>query len=227
MAPQMNYSYFRSSIGRKQIVAVTGLLLIGYLIIHLAGNLALFLGPEFFNGYAEFLSGLRPGITLIEFALFLVFVTHIYFTTTLVLENIRARSSGYAVKRNQGERSWATRLMPYSGTFLLAFVIWHIYDFTLVDKMGPRSFMDGQSFGLYGIVYNSFVNPMHSTLYIIAMACLGLHLWHGVESFMQTFGWNDAKRVYTVRTISQWFAATMTLGFSSIPVYVMLHYYLN
>lgn len=223
----MNWSYYKSSIGRKQIVAVTGLLLIGYLIIHLAGNLLLFAGPTLFNKYADTLGGLRPAITFVEIGLFLVFVIHIYVTATLVLENIRARSSDYAVKRNQGERSWATRLMPYSGTFLLAFVIWHVCDFTLTDKHGGRSFIGDQSYGLYGIVYNSFTNPMHSTLYIIAMACLGLHLWHGVESFMQTFGWNNAQRVYTVRTVSQWFAVGMTLGFSSIPVYVMLHYYLN
>ena len=219
--------YLKSSIGRKQIVAVTGLLLIGYLIIHLAGNFLLYFGPELFNKYAETLGSLRPGLTFIEIGLLLVFISHIYVTSTLVLENIRARSTDYTVKRNQGERSWATRLMPFTGTFLLAFVIWHIYDFSLVDKHGVRSFMYGKSYGLYGIVYNSFVNPMHSTMYIIAMFCLGFHLWHGVESFMQTFGWNDAKRMYTVRTISQWFAAAMTLGFSSIPVYIMLHYYLN
>ena len=223
----MNWSYYKSSVGRKQIVAVTGLLLIGYLIIHLAGNLLLYLGHELFNSYAETLSGFRPAITFVELGLFLVFVIHIYVTATLVLENIRARSTDYAVKRNQGERSWATRLMPYTGTFLLAFVVWHIFDFTLIDKHGARSFIGGQSYGLYGVVYNSFTNPMHSTLYIIAMMCLGFHLWHGVESCMQTFGCNDAKRAYTVRTISQWFAVGMTLGFSSIPVYVMLHYYLN
>ena len=182
-------SYCHSSIGRKQIVAITGLALILFLIGHLAGNLILFLGPEAYNAYAKKLAGLRPGLYAVEFALLWVFVIHIWVTALLVLENIRARQglSRYAQSRAVGERSWATRLMPYTGTYLLAFVIWHLVDFTFADHHGPRSFVlvtdstgsltniYSKSLGLYGVVWNSFADPIHSVLYIIAMMALGLH----------------------------------------------------
>ncbi|HLF17836.1 MAG TPA: succinate dehydrogenase cytochrome b subunit [Candidatus Omnitrophota bacterium] len=219
-------AYLKSSIGRKQIVAVTGLLLIGYLIAHLAGNLLIYLGPEAFNHYAEKLAGLRPGLYAVEFGLLGVFLIHMLFTATLVLDNIRSRPVDYKMKTAQGERSWATRLMPYTGTAILLFVIWHLLDFTFTDKFGPRSILsDGQSYGLYGVVYNAFTDPFHSTLYIIAMLAIGLHLSHGVESFLQTFGLNNAQHAITVKEISYWFAIIITTGYSSIPIYVMIHYY--
>ena len=117
--------------------------------------------------------------------------------------------------------------MPYTGFVILAFVIWHILDFTFVDQGGPRSLINGESLGLYGIVYNSFTDPFHSLLYIIAMLAVGLHLSHGVESFLQTFGFNNDVRAQTVKTFSHWFAILITAGYSSIPVYVMIHYHLN
>jgi len=219
--------YFASSIGRKQVVAVTGLILIGFLIGHLAGNLIIFLGPLAFNAYAEKLSHLRPGLYIVEFGLLGIFIVHIYMTATLILDNIKARGSGYRVKQTQGERSWAARLMPYTALAILAFVVWHLLDFTFVDKTGPRSMIGAQSLGLYGIVYNSFTDPFHSTLYIIAMAAIGLHLCHGVESCLQTFGFNNDSNMRTVRTFSQWFAIVISVGFSAIPVYVMIHYHIH
>jgi succinate dehydrogenase / fumarate reductase cytochrome b subunit len=216
--------YLASSIGRKQIVAVTGLALILFLIGHLAGNLILFLGPEAFNAYAEKLAHLRPGLYVVEIGLLAIFLVHVYMTATLVLDNIKARGAGYRVKQTQGERSWAARLMPYTALAILAFVVWHLLDFTFVDKTGPRSMINGESLGLYGIVYNSFSDPFHSTLYIIAMVGVGLHLCHGVESCLQTFGLNNDASMKAVRSFSQWFAIAVSVGFSAIPVYVMIHY---
>jgi succinate dehydrogenase / fumarate reductase, cytochrome b subunit len=220
-------SYLSSSIGRKQTVAVTGLLLIGYLIAHLAGNLLIFFGPGVFNAYAEKLAGLRPGLYLIEIALLAVFLMHISVTALLVHDNIRSRPVDYKIKGHKGDRSWAARLMPYTGTLILVFVVWHIYDFTLVDKEGARSMINGQSYGLYGIVYNSFTDPLHATLYIIAMISIGLHLYHGVESFLQTFGLKSEQKARGIESFSYWFAYVMTAGFCSVPIYVMVHYSLH
>src|SRR5437868_2744430 len=133
-------SYLNSSIGRKQIVAVTGLLLIIYVIAHLAGNLFIYVGPDMFNGYAKGLANLRPALTVLEIGLLATFVVHMYVTALLVLENINARQR-YAVSKPKGEQSITSRLMAYTGTIILAFVIWHILDFTLVDHEGPRSFI--------------------------------------------------------------------------------------
>jgi succinate dehydrogenase / fumarate reductase, cytochrome b subunit len=215
-------SYLSSSIGRKQIVAFTGLLLIVYVIIHLAGNLFIYAGPNVFNGYAKKLAGLRPALNLLEAGLLLIFVVHLYVTALLVLENINARSR-YVIEKTKGNRSLASRLMPYTGTVILVFVIWHILDFTLTDHHGPRSVINGQSLGLYGVVFNSFANPLHSLLYILAVIAVGLHLDHGVQSFCQTFGLNHPIYMPMINQISRWFAVVITLGYCSIPIYVLLN----
>ena len=215
--------YLNSSIGRKQIVATTGLLLILFVIGHLAGNLLIYLGPDAFNGYAKKLEHLRPGLYFIETGLLFIFVIHMYFTALLVLENIQARSVNYAQYRPRGQRSLATRLMSVSGVFILCFIIWHLMDFTFADKTGPRSVLaDGKSYALYGVVYNSFTDPIHGLLYIIAMMCLGLHLSHGVQSFAQTFGFSSPQYTPAIKKISNWFALVMALGYSSIPIYIFL-----
>ncbi len=222
----MTYSFskgIKSSIGKKQIVATTGLALILFVIGHLAGNLIIYLGPEAFNKYAAKLAGLRPWLYIIESGLLAVFVIHMWFTALIVIENRMARPIGYAVSKSVGKRALDTRLMPYTGTIILAFVIWHLIDFTFVDKEGPLSVLvDGRSYGLYGVVYNAFSDPMHSILYIIAMAALGFHLSHAMHSFIQTFGFSHPRYTLMIRKASNIMAALITLAFSSIPVYVLV-----
>ncbi len=215
--------YFKSSIGKKQVVATTGLLLILFVTGHLIGNLIMFAGPQAYNHYSHFLVSLRPFLYLIEFGLFLIFVIHIFFTYLVVLENIQARGTSYSIYRAVGERSFATRIMPYTGTFLFLFIIWHIFDFTLSDREGLRAIMsDGANLGLYGVVYNSFRNPLHSLGYILAMGCLGFHLSHGIQSSFQTYGFNHPKYTPLVEKLSNFIGLLFAFGFSSIPVYVML-----
>lgn len=214
--------YFNSSIGKKQIVALTGLALILFVIGHLAGNLFIYGGPQVFNDYAKKMASLRPALYVVEIALLIIFVIHLYVTALLVWENIQARGKGYAVYKPVGKRSWAARLMPCTGAVVLAFVIWHLLDFTFVDHNGPRSFMpDGMHLGLYAIVYHSFSNPLHSFLYIAAMVAVGLHLAHGIQSFFQTFGWNDPRYTCVIKKISNGVGTLIALAYSSIPVYVL------
>ena len=213
-------SYFQSSIGRKQIVAVTGLLLIGFVIMHLAGNLFIFGGPEAFNGYAKKLASLRPALNYLEAALAAIFVVHLYVTALLVFENFNARGQRYAVQKSKAQKTWVARLMPYTGTAVFAFVIWHLLDFTFADHEGPRRILCGKDFGLYGIVYNSFKDPLHSLLYILAMIAVGMHLSHGVQSFCQTFGINHPRYTPIILKFSFWFSVLITLGYSSIPIFV-------
>ena len=115
--------------------------------------------------------------------------------------------------------------MPYTGTFLFAFIIWHLFDFTFSDHEGPRSVMPtGVGLGLYGVVYNAFSNPWHSLFYIAAMGCLGFHLGHGIQSFFQTFGVNDSRWTPRIQKLSNLLGLLVAFGFSSIPVFVMLHH---
>ena len=211
-----------SSITKKQIIALTGLLLIVFIIGHLAGNLFIYGGPEAFNGYAEKLEKLRPVLNIMEYALLFVFVIHILLTVLVVIENIKARGGlkRYAVDKSVGDRSWATRLMPYTGTYILLFIVWHLFDFTFADHNGVRSYIAGKSYGLYGVVVNSFVDPLHSVLYVIAMCFLGLHLSHGTESLVQTFGFNHPRYTPAILKLSRCFALLIVIAYSSIPLYV-------
>ena len=208
-----------SSIAKKQIVAVTGLMLVLFVISHLAGNLFIYAGPQALNSYSHKLHSLGPLLLAVRLALLAVVLTHILVTYFLVLENIKARGP----KRYQVDApplSWSQRLMPYSGTYLFLYIIWHILDFTLIDHHGPRSFINGHSYGLYGVVVNAFADPLHAMLYVIAMCFLGLHLAHGVESFIQTLGFKHARWAKGLKTFSEFFALAMIVGYSSIPVYV-------
>ncbi len=213
---------FNSSITKKQIVAVTGLLLILFVIFHLAGNLFIFGGPAAFNGYVEKMEDLGVLKTIAEWGLFFIFGIHMLTTAFLVVENIQARGvKRYVVDNSRGPRSLVTRLMPYSGSYLFLYLIWHLIDFSWANQHGLRSMIHGISYGLYGVVVNAFLDPLHSLLYVIAMCFLGLHLSHGILSFIQTFGFNDSRFTPGAKKFSRFFAFTMTLGYSSIPLYVL------
>ncbi len=210
------------SITKKQLVATTGLALILFLIVHLAGNLLIYLGADFYNGYAHHLKSLGKFLWVPRIILLSIFATHVLVTALLVIENGKARGiTRYAVDQPRGNRSWATRFMPYTGTYLLLFVVYHILDFTAIDSEGPRGMIGGVSKGVYGVVVNSFADPMHSILYILAMCFLGMHLVHGVQSFVQTFGFRNNRTFERVQMFSRLFALAITAGFCSIPIYVL------
>ncbi|MBF0489020.1 MAG: succinate dehydrogenase cytochrome b subunit [Candidatus Omnitrophica bacterium] len=211
------------SITKKQTVAITGLMLISFVLVHLAGNLFIFDGPKPFNEYAEHLERFGIFKKIAEWALFLVFLIHIERVTSLVVQNIRAAGGlkRYAVDNSRGPRSLATRLMPFTGTFLFLYLICHLYDFAWANDQGIRSMINGKSLGLYGLVVNSFKNPIHCWLYVVAMYCLCLHLTHGVESFFQTFGIQDSRFTLLVRKLSRVFALMIMIAYSSIPLYVL------
>lgn len=218
------HGFLSSSVGRKQFVAATGLCLILFVVVHLAGNLLLFAGPDVFNAYAHKLASLRPALFVVEAGLLVIFVSHLAVTVLLVVENSKARGkTRYDVQRSQGERSLATRLMPWTGGIILAFVIWHLLDFTFTDPDGPRGVMPNEVHrGLYGVVFNSFLNPLNSLFYIVAMVAVGLHLSHGVQSFVQTFGFSGLAPSPKLKVACQGFGLLVGLVYSCIPIYVMV-----
>ena len=218
------HGFLSSSVGRKQYVAATGLCLILFVVAHLAGNLLLFAGPDLFNAYAHKLASLRPAFYVVDAGLFVIFVSHLAVTGILVTENIKARGQvRYEVQKSQGDRSLATRLMPWTGGVILAFVIWHLLDFTFSDHDGPRGMMpNGEHMELYGVVFNAFVQPWHSLLYIAAMVAVGLHLSHGMQSFVQTFGFTWLGTSQRVKITCQGIGLLVGLVYSCIPIYVMV-----
>lgn len=211
-----------SSIGRKKFVALTGLLLIGFLVGHLAGNLLIFLGPEPFNNYAHKLAGLRPGLFVVEFGLLAVFIGHIVVTMQLAAENRKARGGSYGVPAKAGARSFSNRVMPYSGGLIFFFVVLHLLDFTF-KLFGYPSTIEGfeGDFELYGVVYNSFSNWVHSYLYVMAMICLGFHLTHAIQSVLRSFGWYDHKLMPVFMRASVIIGIVMAASYSAIPIAVL------
>ncbi len=215
--------FLYSSIAKKQTVAVTGLLLVLFIIAHLTGNLFIYAGPQVFNSYAHRLHAFGALLWLARSALLIIFMVHITFICLLVIENFKARGGykRYAVDRTVGERSLAERIMPWTGLYIFIFVIYHILDFACANPQGPRSFIHAKSYGIYGVVFNSFSHPVYGLLYIMFLSFLGLHLCHGVQSLVQTGGFRP-KWAPVIKTSSDYFALLMVVGFSSIPIYVYL-----
>ncbi|MGE4170559.1 MAG: succinate dehydrogenase cytochrome b subunit [Candidatus Margulisiibacteriota bacterium] len=214
--------YLASSIGKKQVVAVSGLMLILFLIMHLAGNLLIFRGPDVFNAYSEKLHSLGPVLFVIELSLTAVFLIHICFTAMVVVENRRARAKNYAVNNNPVvKRSLPTRLMPYTGAILIVYLISHLIDFTFTEPSGAMAMVHDRFLGLYGLVFNSFLSPIRVVWYWIAMAAIGFHLAHAIQSVVQTFGFNHPRYTPVIQKISLILGIVIALAFSSIPFYVL------
>lgn len=215
--------YLSSSIGKKQIIAASGFLLIVYVVLHLIGNLLIFAGPDAFNGYTEKLHSLGLVLRLIEFGLASVFVIHIGFTAKVVMENRWARSERYNVSDASETRSFAAKMMAYSGSLILLFLFFHLADFTFADPYSQASEIRDINFGLYGLVYNSFLNPVRSIFYILVMVAVGLHVSHSAQSLVQTFGLMPAKYKPLIRRCGIGLGIVVAVLFSSIPIYIMIH----
>ncbi len=206
------------------IVAVTGLILLAFIIGHLLGNLQIFLGPEWINSYAEHLRQLGPLLWLIRAFLLLSVVLHILYTIRLALDNRRARPVRYARKEHV-KATFASRYMWLSGLVVLAFIVYHLAHFTvrvadprfLLLKADPLNRYDVYSMMVYG-----FQNVIVSTFYIIAMFLLTLHLTHGASSFFQSLGLNDKNLTPKLARAGRIFAWLIFLGYTAIPVAVLL-----
>lgn len=216
--------FYRSSVGKKFIVALTGVVLIAFIVGHLLGNLQIFLGPDWINSYAEHLRGLGPFLWVIRAVLLLTVLLHIFYTISLALENRRARPAGYKKKKNI-KATFASRSMAMSGLILLAFIIYHLAHFTvrvtdprfLLLKADPLNRSDVYSMMVYG-----FQNYFVSGFYVLGMFLLALHLSHGTSSFFQSLGLNDKKLTPKLAAAGRIFAWLIFVGYTSIPVAVLL-----
>jgi len=213
-----------SSIGRKMIVAVTGVILMLFVVGHLLGNLQIFLGPDWINGYAQHLRDLGPLLWLIRGFLLLTVILHIYFTIRLALENRRARPAGY-VESEPVKATFASRHMVVSGFVVLAFIVFHLLHFTgrrfdphfPLLKNDPLNHYDVFSMMVYG-----FQNPYVSGFYLIGLFLLTLHLTHGASSFFQSLGVNNRQWTPALARGARIFAWLLFIGYASIPVAVLL-----
>jgi len=204
---------FASSVGKKLMMAVTGLFFCVFLVLHLAGNLTLFMGKDVFNSYAEHLHSLGPILILAEWGLLIFAVIHISTGLLLFYQNFKARPERYAVNKRAGGRTLGSATMPYTGVILLLFVIYHLFDFHFVDKTHTTIFQ---------IVSNVFAQPSYVLIYTFAMIIAAVHVSHGFWSAFQTLGANHPKYTPFLRGLSLVFSLIVGFGFGFIPVYVSL-----
>jgi succinate dehydrogenase / fumarate reductase cytochrome b subunit len=233
---------FCSTIGRKILMAVTGVILIGFVIGHLVGNLQVFSGPDKLNGYAHFLQSLGPTLWVARIGLLIAVAIHVWAATVLTLENHAARNVKYSVKHTI-RATLASRMMRWSGYVVLAFIFYHLAHFTLgfaqassfKTALAPYT-MKGeyhvlgfpvvsagtQVLDVYSMVILGFKNVVVSLFYVIAVGLLSVHLLHGTDSMFQTLGWRSSRWSPALRKICITFALLYFLGNLAIPGAVLL-----
>ena len=218
-----NAGLFSSSLGKKYLMAITGLFLCSFLIIHFLGNIALFTNPVQFNEYTRFMSS-NPIIRVMEIVLVLGFLTHIIDAIILTRANKKAQPVKYAMNKNKS--SWYSRNMGLTGTIILVFLILHLQSFWYEYKFG-EVLMTIDSNGdeikdMFTIVKTAFSQWWYSAIYILAMILLGSHLNHGFQSAFQSIGLRHKKYTPTIKMLGTGFSISITLGFISFPVYFFI-----
>ncbi len=217
--------FWNSSIGKKLIVAVTGIILVGFLLAHMAGNLLVFQGRGALNDYAEFLHTFLHGWGIWAFRAVLLgsFILHIAATIALVRENRAARPQRYA-HENTVRASFSSRVMIWTGLTVLAFVIFHILHFTVRidgDLANMKDPMNPDRHDVYGMVIKGFQNPIVVLFYIVSVSFLCSHLSHGIGSIFQTLGLQTVKTRAALGRLGMAVSVILWLGFLSIPVLVI------
>ncbi len=214
-------SLTETTIAKKAIIAITGVILVGFVVIHMLGNLQVYLGPEVLNEYSAFLKSKPLVLWGARMVLLVSVVTHIGLTLMLANRNGRARKVGYAKHSSATDsilERYASRTMVWSGPILLFFIVYHILHLTI-------GFTPGYAFSetdVYSNLVQGFQNAYISIVYIVAMLALGMHLYHGVFSVFQTLGVQHKGVRCWSRTLAFGLALFIPLGYASIPVSVIL-----
>lgn len=211
---------FTSSIGKKILMALTGFFLIIYLIVHAAINALIFYndGGEIFNRVAYFMLH-NYFIRFLEIGLFAVFVLHIIQGLLLWKQNRASRKIDYEKKRFPKEIKWYSRYMGWLGTFILLFLVMHLYQFWGHTK--DELYFHGPVINLYEQMKEIFTNPVWFTLYMIGLASLLFHLLQGFQSAFQTFGINNRRWIYIIKGIGVVYSFVICILFALMPIAFM------
>lgn len=211
--------FYAAPIGKKAIMAITGLILFGFVIGHLLGNLQVFLGPEKLDAYGELLHA-NPGLLwTARIVLLISVIMHIVAAIQLTALKNAARPQGYAAKWKATDSSYASRTMMWSGPIIAAFVVYHLMHFTFgVKAVHP----DFQYLKVYHNIVTGFSHPVVSIAYIVAMILLGLHLYHGAWSMFQSLGISHSRWTPVLKSFAKVSTAFIVIGNCSIPLSVLL-----
>ena len=215
--------FFSSTIGKKFLVAITGLFMVFFLLLHLAGNLEIFAGPEPINQYSEFLRSMPKLLWTFRIALLASVIIHIWATISLSNTNRHARPQKYHLKRSR-KASLVSRTMMVSGITVLVFIAYHLAHYTLgITNPELMKLMDDQGrHHVYNMMVMGFSHPLVSSFYVAAQILLACHLSHGVSSAARTFGVIDRVIYGRIRILGITFATLIALLYISIPASVLM-----
>ncbi|OEJ23927.1 succinate dehydrogenase [Streptomyces agglomeratus] len=219
--PSLTRSFWGSTVGKKTVMAVSGLIMLMYLVAHMLGNLKIFFGSGEFNAYAHWLRTMGEPLLHYEWALWVVrvvllaaVVLHGVAAYQLSRRDIAARPSKYVHRRRRA--SYATRTMRWGGIILALFIVWHLLDLTTLTV--NENAQHGRP---YENVVATFSTWYGNVIYLVAMLAVGLHVRHGFWSAAQTLGVGNARRDRILKTVANGLALVLTAGFVSVPVAVM------
>jgi succinate dehydrogenase / fumarate reductase, cytochrome b subunit len=215
--------FFRSSIGLKYVMAISGVVLMIYVLLHMIGNLKLYLGPESINSYSEWLRDVgEPALPystllwIVRVVLVAAFVVHIYAAVVLTVRNRRARHDRYRSRRDYVAADYASRTMRWTGVIVALFVLFHLMDLTW-GNANP-DYVRGD---VYHNVVESFQRWPVAIVYILANLALGLHLYHGAWSLFQSMGWSHRRFNPWRRYFAVAFTVIVVAGNVSFPIAVV------
>jgi len=212
----------QSSVGRKIIMAVTGVVLVGFVCVHLLGNSSIWLGSGAINSYAEHLHSLGPFVWVFRLFMLVAFALHILFGIQLTLEN-KAATPEANVQVKRLKTGFGAETMIVSGLVMLAFVVYHLLHFTvrvtnpeIYVPMGDQGMVD-----VYLMVVKGFGEVLPAIAYVFAMAFLFLHVGHGFQSFFQTLGLSNDKSLPVMGMISKLVGIVLLVGYIAIPLSII------
>jgi succinate dehydrogenase / fumarate reductase, cytochrome b subunit len=207
---------YQSSVGSKVLVALTGLFLCSFLVVHLSGNLLLFKqdGGRAFDEYSEFMST-SLGIRFMEFVLAAGFLGHILLGTRVWMYNRRRRPEPYMMSRPSENSALAARVMFVTGSVVFIFLVIHLKTFFV-----PSRFAGDIKPSMYGLVSTAFANPVYSGFYLVSLALMGYHLRHGFQSAFQTLGVRPHWRT-VIDYVGMIFWLLIPAGYAAMPVYFL------
>jgi succinate dehydrogenase / fumarate reductase, cytochrome b subunit len=218
LATQKTLTFSDTTIGKKALLAVSGVILFGFVIQHMLGNLQVFLGPDVYNHYAESVKSNPALVWSVRGLLLLALITHVVLVVQLYARSLAARPVAYRVKKNIAT-SYAGATMKYSGPALLLYILFHLAHFTAPGlSLGDHEF---SPVDVYGNFVASFQLPWVTLLYVTANLLLGMHLYHGGFSLLQSLGLNHPRYNKRARLGARAFALLVTTGNVAMPLSVL------
>ena len=209
-------SFYRTAIGKKVVMALSGLFLVGWLTAHLSGNLLVFRGPEAMNGYAKFLHSQPPLLWSVRILLIGAVLAHVTAAVQLTLQARKSRPVGYA-KREPQVSTLASRTIRWGGALILVFLVYHLLHFT-TGTVHP----DFNAEDVHANIATGLASPLVALFYLLAMAAIGAHFYHGLWSSVRSLGLAPPATNPFRRRLAAGFAIIVWLGFTAIPLAALI-----